>query len=121
MSAPAPKPPASSTRKAELLHRRAELHRQLAAVDEELAREEEHEARRRAPTGWVDQSTSPLGKRAHLEACRAGLPHKAVGKRRLARLEDVERWMEAHDKPRRRVVEPTESGVDLAAAFGVQP
>ncbi len=103
-------------KRAELFARLSELHEQTAAVCAELARVEEHDERMATPAGYVDQTTSPLGKRAHLAACRAGLPHRAIGKKRIARLEDVERWMVANDKPRRR--KPTlTAGIDLAAVF----
>jgi hypothetical protein len=47
---------------------------------------------------WVDQKTSPLGRRAHCRACRTGAVNGArlVGRRWLARRADVDAYIEAH-------------------------
>ena len=101
--------------RAELLLRRAELLDEMAQTDRALADLEARAERQTPASGWVNQSTSPLGRRAHLAACRGGLPHRALGKRRLVRVDDLDRWLAAHDTPRRRPA-PVD---DLAAAFGV--
>lgn len=44
--------------------------------------------------GWVDQASSPLGRRRHINAVRSGkLPGVRVGRRYLARQEDVARFV----------------------------
>lgn len=44
--------------------------------------------------GFIDQSASPLGRRRHIAAIRSGaLPGIQVGRRYLARREDVERFV----------------------------
>jgi cell division septation protein DedD len=44
--------------------------------------------------GYVDQSTSPLGRRRHIAAVRASrLPGIRVGRRYLARREDVDAYV----------------------------
>jgi len=49
------------------------------------------------PGRWYDQRSSPLGRRAHNEACRSGrLAARKVGRRWLARAEDVEAYIEKH-------------------------
>lgn len=46
---------------------------------------------------WVDQKSSPLGRRAHLEAVRDGrLVGRKVGKRVLVRRSEVEAYIERH-------------------------
>ena len=55
-------------------------------------------------TEWLDQHSSPLGKRKHLQLCRDGeLKARAVGKLRLVRREDLDTYLDAHPQ---RVREP---------------
>jgi excisionase family DNA binding protein len=52
---------------------------------------------------WVDQHTSPLGKRAHLEAVRRGdLRAAKHGRRVLVRRADLDSFLESHSVKRRR-------------------
>jgi excisionase family DNA binding protein len=53
----------------------------------------------RADDEWVDQTNSPLGRRAHLRAVRDGkLPgHRPEGSKRvLVRREDIDRYIATH-------------------------
>ncbi len=44
--------------------------------------------------GWVDQKSSPLGPRRHIKAIRTGkLRGVVLGRRYLAKLDDVERYL----------------------------
>ncbi len=58
-------------------------------------------------SGYVDQNTSPLGKRAHLQAVRDGrLPGRKVGKKVLVRLEDMNAYVASHPVSKAAVSEP---------------
>ena len=111
----------------ELLRRRAELQRELAAVDEALAALEERVERASAPAGWISQRSSPLGKSKFLLLWRrlrdeGAEGARASGKLRLIRVDVFDACLAAADEAsRRRRPTPAESGVDLAAAFGVSP
>lgn len=51
--------------------------------------------------GFIDQAGSPLGRRRHIEAVRSGvLPGVRIGRRYLARREDVERFVGAGSSSR---------------------
>lgn len=66
----------------------------------------------RSREDWVDQTSSPLGRSAHLAAVRSGkLAGHRVGQLVLVRREDLDRYIEA-----RRVVPKTETVEDDASA-----
>jgi hypothetical protein len=51
---------------------------------------------------WYDQDTSPIARRAYLDACRKGeLRSKRIGKSILVRRADLDAWIEAHGGPER--------------------
>lgn len=107
--------------RAELLRARSERLREVAEIDERLADIEE---RASATVGWISQSTSPLGKRRHLSLWRRLRDEgadgvKASGKLRLIRADVFDAALASADAAPRRRRAPKESGVDLAAAFGV--
>lgn len=48
---------------------------------------------------WVSQNDSPIGKRAHLEACRRGdLRGRKVGNRVLVKCEEMDAYIERHSR-----------------------
>ncbi len=48
---------------------------------------------------WVDQETSPLGRRRHLQLVRSGaLPCVHERRRRLVRRSDINRYLEEHGR-----------------------
>jgi hypothetical protein len=67
--------------------------------------------------GYVDQSVSPLGRRRHIAAIRSGnLPGVRIGRRYLARQDDVERFMATDGKRSRAVATTPEHDLDALAA-----
>ena len=83
-----------------------------------IARHVVDELRAGSSPDWVDQASSPLGARKHCAAIRSGkLPGARVGRRWLARREDVDRYIrEPHPrKPRKASLAD-----DLAAELGVE-
>lgn len=72
------------------LHARlAALYAELAALHRELARD--------VGDQYVDQRSSPLGKRLHCRAVRSGaLPGFRAGRRILVRRADLEAYLERH-------------------------
>ena len=51
----------------------------------------------RAGEEWVDQNHSPIGKRAHLDACRRGdLVAREVGHLRLVKRSELDAYIEKH-------------------------
>jgi len=68
--------------------------------------------------GYLDQSTSPLGRRRHIAAVRSGrLPGIRIGRRYLARSEDVDAYVARAPATRdsSRILHPVD---DLAAELG---
>jgi hypothetical protein len=74
-------------------------------------------------TRWVDQDTSPLGRRHHLRAFRAGtLPGTKVGKRVLVEEADLAAYIEKHRSI--NSTSDTDEAKQIAAALdalGVEP
>lgn len=49
--------------------------------------------------GWIDQATSPLGRRAHRELAKAGaFSAQKIGRRWLARTVDVDAYIRGHER-----------------------
>jgi hypothetical protein len=66
-------------------------------------------ARGSAPSEWIDQNHSPLGRRRHLELVRAGkLAARKDGKKVLVRRDEINRYLDTE-----RVVIPTQKPVGL--------
>jgi hypothetical protein len=56
---------------------------------------------------WVDQRTSPLGRRAHCRLCKSGaLPARKLRRRWLVRASDLAAYIEAHGRPAAPLTEP---------------
>lgn len=104
----------------------------LPLLREELAAEQ---AAAPEPDTWVDQTSSPLGRRAHCRACKAGEiegAHK-LGKRWLARRSAVDSYVvkygivpgtagEPEEEPAADPDEPTEAEVmAFVRALGQDP
>lgn len=70
----------------------------LPALRARLASED---AAKGAAGDWLDQRTSPLGRRAHCRACASGAITDArrVGRRWLARRSDLDAYIAAHGRP----------------------
>jgi excisionase family DNA binding protein len=71
---------------------------------------------------WISQYDSPLGRRAHLKAVRAGaLPGVKVGRRILVRRSDVDQYLQSHVARPRALVSPAKTETrdvhDTAAAL----
>lgn len=99
----------------------ADLATDLASIIARLvdARLEARLAELRPAQDWIDQSASPLGRRAHLAAVRRGeLPGRRVGKKVLVRRADLDAYIAERGAVR---VEPEaarrEDGDDLAASI----
>lgn len=75
------------------MHRAIARHyKALAELHEKLAKTE--------GSDWVDQSTSPLGRRRHCALVRSGvIPGRKHGRRFLARREDIEAFIEREGQP----------------------
>jgi hypothetical protein len=72
---------------AQALRRIRACFRELASALDELLEGDE----------WLDQKTSPLGRRAHCEAARAGrLRAKKIGGRWLAKRADIDQYIEQY-------------------------
>jgi hypothetical protein len=97
----------------------------LAALVEELA---ERVAQRVVEkltadelTGFVDQSTSPLGRRRHIEAVRSGrLPGRRLGRRYIAKTSDVEAYIASTTARADRSNESVDDVDALAAELGLE-
>jgi hypothetical protein len=69
---------------------------------------------------WVDQHTSPLGKRAHLEAVRSGkLRGVKHGRRILVRRAELNSFLESHSVKHRGVTDDSPEGIDRMKASEV--
>jgi hypothetical protein len=69
---------------------------------------------------WVDQHTSPLGKRAHLEAVRRGDLHGVKhGRRILVRRSELNSFLETRSVKHRTAADDSQRGIDLARASEV--
>lgn len=79
--------------------------RQIAQAMDELIEED----------NWIDQESSPLGRRTHCKAARSGaLPARKLAGKWLARRKDIDAYIEAHGtKP---PAERTEENEDRAVA-----
>lgn len=102
--------------RATILRSRADALEVVAACDRELAELEAHAETTAPPAGYIDQTTSPLGRRKHLAACRDGLAHKSLGKQRLVRVEDLEQWIANQHRPK----QPPSPATNLAQVFDVR-
>ena len=70
--------------------------------------------------GYVDQVSSPLGRRNHINAIRRGvLPGKQIGRRWLARIQDVEGYISRSGTAEALRRQPADDSVDqLATTLG---
>ena len=83
-----------------------------------IARHVVDELRAGSSPDWVDQASSPLGARKHCAAIRSGkLPGARVGRRWLARREDVDRYL---TEPRPRKPRKASAVDELAAQIGIE-
>jgi hypothetical protein len=89
----------------------------LAALDEYLREALVHLS---APSEWVDQLASPLGKRAHMEAVRRGdLRGVKHGRRILVRRAELNSFLESHSVKHRTATDDSGSGIDIDRASEV--
>jgi hypothetical protein len=81
--------------------------------------------RLREQDDWVDQNTSPLKKRAFLEACRRGdLVGRKVGSQVLVRRSEVDAYIERHRMgvvPTLSEAEEEERAINAAMNFRARP
>jgi hypothetical protein len=69
---------------------------------------------------FVDQSTSPLGRRRHIAAIRSGaLPGRQVGRLYLARRSDVEAFISRQQAVRDEAPPGPDEADELAAELGL--
>ena len=93
------------------IRRLADAQREQAAALADLAAS--FEAVDSSAGDYVDQTSSPLGRRAHLAAVREGrLPGRKVGKKVLVTVEAMRAYVEAHPA---RKVEPSAPANDIDA------
>ena len=69
--------------------------------------------------GFVDQTTSPLGNRRHIDAIRTGkLKGRQVGRKYLARSTDVDAYVRSSSDPKDSGLNETDDVDKLAEEFG---
>jgi hypothetical protein len=83
-----------------------------AVVDELRASDDE----------WLDQKSSPLGARRHCAAIRSGeLPGRRIGRRYLAKRDDVEAYVKQQAKKPRKAKADDDADLDeLAREIGLR-
>jgi len=86
----------------------------IAAGIEELVRVEVSKGQ--AAAEWIDQGSSPLGRRRHLDLVRNGaLPGTRSGKLVLVRRADLDAYLAEHATPSPSGTEPSEDAAAVAA------